>query len=154
MTSNLGSDFINKESIGFMKDSDIKNEEQNSNVSESLKSHFRPEFLNRIDEIIVFESLSKEDLLLIVDKVFYDLSNKLKQKNLSLKINKKVKGFIADKGFDKYYGARPLRRLLQKQIENKISKMIISNEIKDGDVLQLTMKENEIMIKREKNNNS
>jgi len=154
MTSNLGSDFINKESIGFMKDSDIKNEEQYSNVSESLKSHFRPEFLNRIDEIIVFESLSKEDLLLIVDKVFYDLSNKLKQKNLSLKINKKVKGFIADKGFDKYYGARPLRRLLQKQIENKISKMIISNEIKDGDVLQLTMKENEIMIKREKNNNS
>ncbi len=154
MTSNLGSDFINKESIGFVQDSDKKNEEQHNNVSESLKSHFRPEFLNRIDEIIIFESLSKDDLLLIVDKVFDDLTNKLKQKKVQLKINKKVKEFIAEQGFDKYYGARPLRRLLQKQIENKISKMIISNEIKNGDILKLTMKENEIMIKRNKNNNS
>ncbi len=75
-----------------------------------------------------------------VDKVFDDLTNKLKQKKVQLKINKKVKEFIAEQGFDKYYGARPLRRLLQKQIENKISKMIISNEIKNGDILKLTMK--------------
>ena len=150
MTSNLGSDYINKESIGFVQDSEIKNEENQNNVSESLKSHFRPEFLNRIDEIIIFQSLNKEDLLSIVDKEFGNLSKKLELKNLELKINKKVKEFIADQGFDKYYGARPLRRLLQKQVENKISKMIISNEVKNGDVLQLTLKENEIMIKKKK----
>tara|TARA_Y100000768_G_scaffold388727_1_gene386472 strand:- start:12277 stop:14814 length:2538 start_codon:yes stop_codon:yes gene_type:complete len=150
MTSNLGSDYINKESIGFVQDSEIKNEEKQNNVSESLKSHFRPEFLNRIDEIIIFESLNKEDLLSIVDKEFGNLSKKLELKNLELKINKKVKEFIADQGFDKYYGARPLRRLLQKQVENKISKMIISNEVKNGDVLQLTLKENEIMIRKKK----
>jgi len=150
MTSNLGSDYINKESIGFVQDSEIKNEENQNNVSESLKSHFRPEFLNRIDEIIIFQSLNKEDLLSIVDKEFGNLSKKLELKNLELKINKKVKEFIADQGFDKYYGARPLRRLLQKQVENKISKMIISNEVKNGDVLQLTLKENEIMIRKKK----
>jgi len=150
MTSNLGSDYINKESIGFVQDSEIKNEEKQNNVSESLKSHFRPEFLNRIDEIIIFQSLNKEDLLSIVDKEFGNLSKKLELKNLELKINKKVKEFIADQGFDKYYGARPLRRLLQKQVENKISKMIISNEVKNGDVLQLTLKENEIMIRKKK----
>lgn len=150
MTSNLGSDYINKESIGFVQDSEIKNEEKQNNVSESLKSHFRPEFLNRIDEIIIFQSLNKEDLLSIVDKEFGNLSKKLESKNLELKINKKVKEFIADQGFDKYYGARPLRRLLQKQVENKISKMIISNEVKNGDVLQLTLKENEIMIRKKK----
>lgn len=150
MTSNLGSDYINKESIGFVQDSEIKNEEKQNNVSESLKSHFRPEFLNRIDEIIIFQSLNKEDLLSIVDKEFGNLSKKLELKNLKLKINKKVKEFIADQGFDKYYGARPLRRLLQKQVENKISKMIISNEVKNGDVLQLTLKENEIMIRKKK----
>ena len=151
MTSNLGSDYINKESIGFVQDSETKNEEKQNNVSESLKSHFRPEFLNRIDEIIIFQSLNKEDLLSIVDKEFGNLSKKLELKNLKLKINKKVKEFIADQGFDKYYGARPLRRLLQKQVENKISKMIISNEVKNGDVLQLTLKENEIMIRKKKN---
>ena len=94
MTSNLGSDYINKESIGFVQDSEIKNEEKQNNVSESLKSHFRPEFLNRIDEIIIFESLNKEDLLSIVDKEFGNLSKKLELKNLNLKINKKVKGHL------------------------------------------------------------
>lgn len=150
MTSNLGSDFVSKESIGFMNNSDKKIEEQHNNVSESLKSHFRPEFLNRIDEIIIFESLTKQNLLLIVDKVLDDLSEKLKSKNLQIKINKKVKEFIASKGFDKYYGARPLRRLLQKEVENKISKMIISKEIKNGDVLKLTLRENEIIINTKK----
>ena len=150
MTSNLGSDFVSKESIGFMNNSDKKIEEQHNNVSESLKSHFRPEFLNRIDEIIIFESLTKQNLLLIVDKVLDDLSEKLKSKNLQIKINKKVKEFIAIKGFDKYYGARPLRRLLQKEVENKISKMIISKEIKNGDVLKLTLRENEIIINTKK----
>jgi len=148
MTSNLGSDFISKESLGFMKTSEEKNDDIQNNVSESLKSNFRPEFLNRIDEIIIFDSLTQEDLLLIVEKVLDDLSKKLKDKNLEMKVNKKVKEFIAEQGFDKYYGARPLRRLLQKEVENKVSKMIISNEVKEGEVLQLTMKENEIIINR------
>ena len=146
MTSNLGSNNITKESIGFMKASDEKNEDIQNNVSESLKSHFRPEFLNRIDEIIVFDSLTQEDLLLIVDKVLIDLSKKISDKKLEIKFNKKVKQYIADKGFDRFYGARPLRRLLQKEVENKISKMIISNEVKSGDVLQLSVQDDEIMV--------
>ena len=146
MTSNLGSNNITKESIGFMKASDEKNEDIQNSVSESLKSHFRPEFLNRIDEIIVFDSLTQEDLLLIVDKVLIDLSKKISDKKLEIKFNKKVKQYIADKGFDRFYGARPLRRLLQKEVENKISKMIISNEVKSGDVLQLSVQDDEIMV--------
>ena len=90
MTSNLGSNNITKESIGFMKASDEKNEDIQNNVSESLKSHFRPEFLNRIDEIIVFDSLTQEDLLLIVDKVLIDLSKKISDKKLEIKFNKKL----------------------------------------------------------------
>ena len=146
MTSNLGTNNITKESIGFMKASDEKNEDIQNSVSESLKSHFRPEFLNRIDEIIVFDSLTQEDLLLIVDKVLIDLSKKISDKKLEIKFNKKVKQYIADKGFDRFYGARPLRRLLQKEVENKISKMIISNEVKNGDVLQLSVQDDEIMV--------
>ena len=90
MTSNLGSNNITKESIGFMKASDEKNEDIQNSVSESLKSHFRPEFLNRIDEIIVFDSLTQEDLLLIVDKVLIDLSKKISDKKLEIKFNKKL----------------------------------------------------------------
>ena len=146
MTSNLGTNNITKESIGFMKASDEKNEDIQNSVSESLKSHFRPEFLNRIDEIIVFDSLTQEDLLLIVDKVLIDLSKKISDKKLEIKFNKKVKQYIADKGFDRFYGARPLRRLLQKEVENKISKMIISNEVKNGDVLQLSVQDDEIIV--------
>tara|TARA_Y100001970_G_scaffold267272_1_gene357034 strand:- start:13863 stop:16415 length:2553 start_codon:yes stop_codon:yes gene_type:complete len=146
MTSNLGTNLVGKESIGFMKASDEKNEDIQNNVSETLKSHFRPEFLNRIDEIIVFDSLTKDDLIQIVDKVLVDLSSKLGEKKLEIKFNKKVKEYIAEKGFDRFYGARPLKRLLQKEVENKISKMIISNDVKNGDIIHLTIKDNEIMV--------
>merc|ERR1712093_837673 len=126
MTSNIGTNIVGKEALGFNKKSEKSEQEISDGVNDSLKSYFRPEFLNRIDEIIIFDSLSKEDLNKIVDKVFSDLDKKLENLEISITAGRKVKDWIADKGFDKFYGARPLKRLLQKEIENKISKMIIA----------------------------
>tara|TARA_B100000941_G_scaffold35381_2_gene21116 strand:- start:13625 stop:16144 length:2520 start_codon:yes stop_codon:yes gene_type:complete len=148
MTSNIGTNVVGKEALGFNKKSEKSEEEISDAVNEALKSYFRPEFLNRIDEIIIFDSLSKADLYKIVDKVFSELSMKLSNLGIRITSGRKVKDWVAEKGFDKFYGARPLKRLLQKQIENKISKMIIAKEVKNGDTISLRLKEDQIIISK------
>tara|TARA_Y100000746_G_scaffold122021_1_gene104581 strand:- start:798 stop:3323 length:2526 start_codon:yes stop_codon:yes gene_type:complete len=150
MTSNIGTNIVGKEALGFNKKSEKSEQEISDGVNDSLKSYFRPEFLNRIDEIIIFDSLSKEDLNKIVDKVFSELDKKLENLEINITAGRKVKDWIADKGFDKFYGARPLKRLLQKEIENKISKMIIAKQLKEGDTISLRLKEDEIIISKKK----
>jgi len=150
MTSNIGTNIVGKEALGFNKKSEKSEQEISDGVNDSLKSYFRPEFLNRIDEIIIFDSLSKEDLNKIVDKVFSELDKKLENLEINITAGRKVKDWIADKGFDKFYGARPLKRLLQKEIENKISKMIIAKQLKEGDTISLRLKEDVIIISKKK----
>jgi|TARA_B110000263_G_scaffold248698_1_gene264210 ATP-dependent Clp protease ATP-binding subunit ClpC len=152
MTSNLGSNIVGKEALGFVKKSVDSSNEIKNEVQDSLKAYFRPEFLNRIDEIIIFDSLTKEDLFKIVDKVFDELTCKLLKMKIDLQTGKKVKEWIANRGFDKFYGARPLKRLLQKEVENKISKMIIAKEVKEGNTLSLRLKDDEIIVSKKKNN--
>ena len=126
MTSNAGSN-LNNNSLGFGKQSIDENK-----IQDSLKETFRPEFLNRVDEIIVFKSLEKEELLKIVDLMLASTSVALKDKNISLTVTDKAKEFILEKGTNLKYGARPLRRAIQKYVEDDISEMILKSELLDG----------------------
>lgn len=127
MTSNAGSN-LNGNSIGFGKQTVDKNK-----TMDSLKETFRPEFLNRIDEIIIFDSLNKEQLLQIVDIMLEDTKNALQNKNISLEVTVSAKEYLLNKGTDYKYGARPLRRAIQRHIEDVLSEMILRTELVEGE---------------------
>ena len=141
MTSNAGSN-LNNNSIGFDKKT-----VDNNKIEENLKQVFRPEFLNRIDEIIVFDPLTKEELLQIVDLMLKDTSNALKERNISLNVSDSAKEFILAKGTNLKYGARPLRRAIQRYVEDEISEMILRTEVTDGQTLNVDMENDELKIK-------
>ena len=128
MTSNLGSDGVTRESFGFQKKSRSENESAQirSNVEETLKKAFRPEFINRIDEFVIFDSLNENDIKQILDKFINEFTNRLTGMNLSIKLSESAKTHLAKIGFDRMYGARPLKRTIQKLIENPLSKEILS----------------------------
>jgi ATP-dependent Clp protease ATP-binding subunit ClpC len=128
-TSNIGSEYISssKRSVGLgSSGKDLSNDEIHALVLEELKKSFKPEFLNRLDEIIVFDKLSKEDMEKILTLQVDDLSNKVMELGLAIEISDKAKAYLVDKGFDPIYGARPLRRLLENEVENKIAQEIIN----------------------------
>ena len=127
MTSNSGSN-LNNNSIGFGKQTIDSNK-----IFDSLKETFRPEFLNRIDEIVVFDSLNKEELLQIVDLMLEDTKSALNDKNMTIEVSEKAKEYLLDKGTDLKYGARPLRRAIQRYLEDELSEKILMSEIKNGD---------------------
>ena len=135
MTSNAGSN-LNNNSIGFGKQTVDK-----SKIEDSLKETFRPEFLNRVDEIIVFNSLNKEELLQIVDLMLADTIKALKHKDISFEISNEAKQFILEKGTNIKFGARPLRRAIQRYIEDEISEMILRSEIVDGQTIKVDLKD-------------
>ncbi len=126
MTSNAGSN-LNNNSIGFGKQTVDKNK-----IFDSLKEVFRPEFLNRIDEIIVFNSLNKEQLLQIVELMLEDTNKALQNKNITLNISTPAKEYLLEKGTDYKYGARPLRRAIQRYVEDVLSEMILRSELLEG----------------------
>ena len=138
MTSNAGSN-LNNNSIGFGKQTVDKNK-----ILDSLKSTFRPEFLNRIDEVIVFDSLNKEQLLQIVDLMLKDTASALGQKNITLSLSDEAKEFILDKGTDLKYGARPLRRAIQRYIEDEISEMILRGQIINGQNINIILEDDKL----------
>lgn len=133
MTSNAGSN-LNNNSIGFGNEKINK-----SKVEDRLKDVFRPEFLNRVDEIVVFDSLTKEQLLQIVDLMLQDTINVLKDKNISLEVSKEAKDFILEKGTNLKFGARPLRRAIQRYVEDEISEKILRREIVDGQSIFISL---------------
>ena len=141
MTSNAGSN-LNNNSIGFGKQTIDA-----SKVEEALKNTFRPEFLNRVDEIVVFDSLTKEQLLEIVDLLLKSTNEALANIDISLSISKSAKQFILDKGTDLKYGARPLRRAIQKYIEDEISEMILKGEILPLQTLKIDCKDGKLSFK-------
>lgn len=123
MTSNAGSN-LNNNSIGFGKQTLDKGK-----IESALKDTFRPEFLNRVDEIVVFDSLTKEQLLQIVDLLLGYTSKALENKDIKLEVSTDAKNYILDKGTDLKYGARPLRRAIQRYVEDPISDMILKSEV-------------------------
>jgi len=134
MTSNVGSDYINKmSSIGFASKEDIaERESMKEKALESLKEMFRPEFLNRIDEIVIFNYLRKPEIKKIVELELSKVEKRLATKEVAIKISDKAKEFLAKEGFDPNLGARPLKRIIQRLILDPLSFKIVTQEIKEG----------------------
>jgi ATP-dependent Clp protease ATP-binding subunit ClpC len=136
MTSNVGVSTIRKQAVlGFATSSDERKdayEKMKENVLEELKRTFRPEFLNRIDEIIVFHQLQEEHLQKIADLMLKSLFERIKEMNFNIEVTDKAKAFLVEKGYDQAYGARPLRRAIQKLVEDQLSEEMLKGEIKPG----------------------
>ena len=133
LTSNLGSMQILD---GIQENGEISKEAIDS-VNDLLKASFRPEFLNRLDEIVFYKPLQKENIGKIVDLMLKDLKYRLSGKNLSLEVSEEAKDYIIEKGYDPNYGARPLKRLIQSEVETLIAKEIIKKDIPAGSVLKV-----------------
>jgi ATP-dependent Clp protease ATP-binding subunit ClpB len=152
LTSNIGSQFVEKmESIGFSNNSDKQDySNMKEKVMDALKDHFRPEFLNRLDETIVFDILSEDAILEIVSLRIKVVEERLKNKDIGLKISDEALKYLAKEGYNPHYGARPLNRLIQNKILNPVASFMISNGIKKGDTVLVSMKNNEIVILTQK----
>ncbi|MDQ5954828.1 MAG: ATP-dependent Clp protease ATP-binding subunit ClpB [Patescibacteria group bacterium] len=152
LTSNIGSQFIEKmESIGFSNNSANQDYSQmKEKVMESLKDHFRPEFINRLDEIIVFDILSPEAIKEIVNIRIQVVRDRLLTKGIGLNISDDALSYLAKEGYDPHFGARPLNRLIQNKILNPVASFIISNGVKKGDNVFVGMKGEELLIEAKK----
>jgi ATP-dependent Clp protease ATP-binding subunit ClpC len=138
MTTNLGTRDISKSlGLGFANsDDDMTNyERMKGKVSDELKSHFRPEFLNRIDDIIVFHQLTKPQIIQIVDLMLKNLDDRLQSKDMGIELTPAAKDLLAERGYDPLLGARPLRRVIQREIEDGLSERILFGELKAGEII-------------------
>jgi len=152
MTSNLGNEIIKQYSIGFSeeedknkKESEGRTKEMKEKIDKILKANFKLEFLNRIDEIVLFKSLTQENLKLIVELELKKVESRLNTKNISLKIGAKLKKVLAEKGYDVSFGARPLKRLIQTMILDELAMEIIEGKVKDGDKVKIDISEKELV---------
>ena len=138
MTTNLGTRDISKSvNLGFSTGDDARSnyEKMKVKVNDELKQHFRPEFLNRIDDIIVFHQLSKPEIVQIVDLMIRSLESRLKDKDMGIELTQAAKDLLAERGYDPVLGARPLRRTIQREIEDALSEKILFGELKPGQIV-------------------
>jgi len=154
MTSNAGVELIKRESqMGFTSKKDAGSEKRNyedmkKKVMAEIQKAFRPEFLNRLDDIIVFHELSEEQLRKIVDLMVKELEERLAERKLGIELTEKAKSWLAKEGYDPVYGARPLRRVIEKYIENPLSSQLLKGEIKEDDVIKVDLdKEGKLTFK-------
>lgn len=140
MTSNIGSSYILD---GIHEDGSI-GEEAESMVMNDLRMHFRPEFLNRLDEIILFKPLTKDNITGIIDLLLVDLNSRLADKELKITLSERAKQWIIDSGYDPQYGARPLKRFLTKNVETLTARMILGNEVRSGDTILIDYENNKL----------
>jgi ATP-dependent Clp protease ATP-binding subunit ClpC len=133
MTSNLGTEELQRQAMGFRSEKEIDIEKFRQTVNRALKQAFRPELLNRIDEIIVFDSLNEEHLARIVDLLLKDVQERLRERGVNMELTDAAKSWLIGEGYDPLYGARPLRRAIQHNIENPLSKRILDGEFEEGD---------------------
>jgi ATP-dependent Clp protease ATP-binding subunit ClpC len=139
MTSNLGTQDFQRQRVGFLKEAEQKSEHQRmrSVIEAALKQTFRPEFLNRVDETIVFESLSAAQLRQIVDLLIREVEGRLAERKVGIELTEAAKDWLAKEGYDPVYGARPLRRAIQRYVENPLSSSILRGDFKEGDKVQV-----------------
>ena len=150
MTSNLGSEMIRKQGLGFAENrqgAEISEKEMREQVLDILNKHFRPEFLNRIDEIVIFHPLSKKQIDDIVDLQIALIQKRLKDRDITIKVKAPAKKVLAEKGYDPIYGARPLKRALQREILDKLALSMIKGEIENGDSIEIDAKKDELTFK-------
>ena len=144
MTSNLGAEFLLD---GIDENGNISSEAEELVMSQ-LKNHFRPEFLNRLDEIVMFKPLSKSDIRGIIDLLVKDINRRIEDKEISLTVTDKALGYIVEKAYDPVYGARPLKRYLQKNVETLLAKKMLADEVAVGDVLSLDVENDALVIRK------
>ena len=136
MTSNLGTQDLRKAQLGFTRaDEAVSYERMKEKVNDALKQHFRPEFLNRIDDVIVFHELSKAEVTQIVDLMIRRVMTQLESQGLGLELTQDAKLFLADRGYDPSLGARPLRRAIQRQVEDPLSEHILNKQFRAGEII-------------------
>ena len=111
-----------------------------------LKQSFRPEFLNRLDEIVFYKPLMKDKITKILDLLIQDLNKRLEDKNVGIELTKEAKDYLIDNGYDEVYGARPLKRFVQKKLETLIARRLLTGEIKPNTVVKVECRDNELII--------
>lgn len=142
LTSNLGSDYILE---GITKNGEIS-EAAKEKVNTLLKQSFRPEFLNRLDEIVFYKPLMKDEISKILDLLIQDLNKRLEDKNIKIELTQNAKDYLIDNGYDEVYGARPLKRFVQKKLETLIARKLLMSEIKSNTVVTVECKGNELVL--------
>jgi ATP-dependent Clp protease ATP-binding subunit ClpC len=151
MTSNIGARKLKDfgTGVGFGTAAQKQQESANARgvIENALKKAFAPEFLNRIDDVVVFNTLEKEDIDKIIDIELEKLLDRIAELGYKIKLTKKARSFIAEKGFDKQYGARPLKRAIQKYVEDAIAEEIIKSNIQEGDSITMDIGKNETELK-------
>ncbi len=154
MTSNVGAELIKRDmTLGFASHTDeeksreVQYEKMKEKVLGELKKAFRPEFLNRIDGVVVFHALSKEQIRQIVELMLGEVVKSLGEKNIKLEVTDAAKGFLGEKGYDPTFGARPLRRVIQNEVEDKLSEALLRGEFRTGDTVQVDCDGEEIVIR-------
>jgi ATP-dependent Clp protease ATP-binding subunit ClpC len=144
MTSNLGTEEYQRGGIGFSRKEEGDEQRMKTAIESALKRTFRPELLNRIDDVIIFKSLTEDDLKGIVDLLIRDVEKMLAERSIKLEVNEKAKTWLAKKGYDPVYGARPLRRAIQRYVENPISTKILQGEFKEGDTIAISLEKDNL----------
>ena len=152
MTSNLGAEFLAdpRQPLGFgapgEKDKVLSEDEAYRLVMEAVRRHFRPEFLNRIDEILVFHRLRREDMASIVDIQMKRLQKLLAERKITLELDDTARTWLANKGYDPIYGARPLKRVIQKQVQDPLAELILEGRVKDGDKVKISVRDGRLTL--------
>ncbi len=148
MTSNVGSDTIKKQStLGFSPITDESSyEKMRERIMEEAKKTFRPEFLNRLDDIVVFRSLIKSDLVRILDLEITKVMQRLKARNIILQLDEKAKDLLVSKGHDPQYGARPMRRAVERSLEDPLAEEILKGIFHDGDPILVTAENDRLVF--------
>lgn len=147
MTSNIGSSLILEKTLSAMMSSESE-EVLKSEVMEVMKQHFKPEFLNRIDEVVFFKALNLQQLQKIVDIQMERLKKLLSDKDMAVKISQDAKEFVATRGYEPAYGARPLKRVIRQLIENPLSRYILEGKFSDGDIILIDLENDELVFKK------
>ena len=142
MTSNIGSQYLLD---GIKEDGELE-EGVRDKVTESLNMHFKPEFLNRVDEVVIFKPLRKDEIIQIIDIILKDLQRRLDDRQIKLNVTREAKEYIVDNSYNPVYGARPLKRYIQKFVETEIGRMIIKGDISDGTDVKIDLVDNELKI--------
>jgi ATP-dependent Clp protease ATP-binding subunit ClpB len=142
MTSNIGSHYLLE---GISADGELREEVKNQ-VMTDLRQHFRPEFLNRVDDIVLFKPLTLDEVEQIVALLTNDLSRRLEERNINVEITDAARKFIAKAGYDPVYGARPLRRYLQRELETRIGRSLIAGDVVDGATIEVDIENGELTV--------
>jgi ATP-dependent Clp protease ATP-binding subunit ClpC len=153
MTSNVGARKLQDfgAGVGFGTKAKVENLEEirNSVIEDSVKKAFSPEFLNRLDDIIIFKSLDKEDIKKIVEIPLNELKDRMKEMGYTIKLSSKLKEYLAEVGYDEKYGARPLNRAIQKYIEDPIAEKMLDGDVKEGDTIKLGYVKGDVTVEVE-----